>query len=45
MAEQLPNGDAPISADVEMKEEPVAEVQQIMHLFSVQLLTTHPARA
>ena len=26
MAEQLPNGDAPISTDVEMKEEPVAEV-------------------
>ena len=26
MAEQLPNGDAPISADVEMKEESVAEV-------------------
>jgi len=26
MAEQMPNGDAPISADVEMKEESVAEV-------------------
>jgi hypothetical protein len=26
MAEQIPNGDAPISADVEMKEESVAEV-------------------
>jgi hypothetical protein len=28
MAEQIPNGDAPISADVEMKEESVAEVWQ-----------------
>ena len=26
MAEQIPNGDAPISADIEMKEESVAEV-------------------
>jgi hypothetical protein len=28
MAEQMPNGDAPINTDVEMKEEAAAEVQR-----------------